>query len=47
MNPHTPTKSKGSSSDDASPRSKALAINNFEKNLFLELELLEKDKLNV
>ena len=47
-NPHTPTKSKeGSSSDDASPRSKAFAINNLEKNLFLELERLEKDKLNV
>jgi hypothetical protein len=47
-NPQTPTKStEGSSSDDASPRSKAFAINNLEKNLFLELERLEKDKLNV
>lgn len=48
-NPLTPTKSKegSSSSDDASPRSKAFAINNLEKNLFLELDRLEKDKLNV
>ena len=45
---HTPTKSKeSSSSDDASPRSKAFAINNLEKNLFIELDRLEKEKLNV
>lgn len=47
-NSHTLTKSKeGSSSDDASPRSKAFAINDLEKNLFLELERLQEDKLNV
>lgn len=45
---NTPTKSKeGSCSDEASPRSKAFAINNLEKNLFLELERLEKARLNV
>jgi hypothetical protein len=48
-NSNTPTKSKQgtSCSDDASPRSKAVAINNLEKNLYIELASFEQEKLNV